>query len=128
MIQCHWLEKQGRGDYVQFLEEMDRVAEAIRKLVFHGSSRSHWIVSIGYRVNTEEGPFIHNLFEHAIAYSLTHYVKQCLANGSSFDKSPYRKSLSKYVLRNGTKDMADILGLGSIEMTKAKNHSSRNTR
>lgn len=131
LIQCHWLEKQGRGDYVPFLEEMDRVAEAIYKLAY--SSQPHWTKSIYLITVITDETLISSLFDYAVVLSLTHYVKKRLADGFSFNKSPNRQSLSKHVLKNGTQSMADVLGLGNIEMRQAdadvmirrKNRSSK---
>ncbi|KAI0897849.1 hypothetical protein F4806DRAFT_379318 [Annulohypoxylon nitens] len=122
MIQCRRLEKQGRGDYVPFLEEMDRVAEAIFKLAY--SRQPHWARRL-YFFSEKDELKIRSLFDYAVVHSLTHYVKKRLADGFSFNTSPNHQSLSKHVLENGTQSMVDVLGLGNIEMRKNRSPKVR---
>jgi hypothetical protein len=124
-IQCHWLEKQGSGSYVPFLVEMDKTTEAIlsnpgerdSSMVAGRMAKTHKLPHWTRRVDPEVGaktPQIESLIDYAIFRGLTHYVKERVVGGYSFETNPNQQFLAARVLENGPQELADILGLGVV--------------
>jgi hypothetical protein len=124
-IQCHWLEKQGSGDYVPFLVEMDKITEAIlgdpaeqdmsivagRTVKAH--KPPHWTRRVDPDVGTKT-PQVESLIDYAIFRGLTHYVRERVAGGYSFKTNPNQEFLAARVVENGPQELADVLGLGVV--------------
>ncbi|KAF6827771.1 hypothetical protein CPLU01_08885 [Colletotrichum plurivorum] len=126
LTQCHWLERLGRGDYVPYLEEMDKTALAI--LGGPGddepppySSDTEWVFSFPHWTRRVD-PYVGRkaarvwcLFDYTVVRSLTLYVKRQLANGYLLRENPNHQFLTDYVLEHGTQETADILSFGVVE-------------
>ncbi|KAF6812056.1 hypothetical protein CSOJ01_05337 [Colletotrichum sojae] len=92
LTQCHWLERLGRGDYVPYLEEMDKTALAILGGPADDepppySSDTEWVFSFPHWTRRVD-PYVGRkaarvwcLFDYTVVRSLTQYVKRKLADG-----------------------------------------------
>ena len=125
-IQCHWMEKQGSGGYVPFLVEMDKITEAIlgdpaeqdMSMVGGRMVKAHKLPHWTRRVDPDVGtrtPQVESLIDYAIFRGLTHYVRERVAGGYSFETNPNQQFLATRVLENGPQELADVLGLGAVE-------------
>ncbi|KAF5501329.1 Vegetative incompatibility protein HET-E-1 [Colletotrichum siamense] len=137
--QCHWLERQNRDVYVPYLEEMNKIAEAI--LGGPGgdkpppdSSQTDWVFSFPHWTRRVD-PYVGRkaarvwcLFDYAVVRSLTQYVRRQLSTGYSLKDNPNHKFLTEYVLEHGTRAMAELLDLGIITSKEIKGKSSGNEK
>ncbi|RYP13663.1 hypothetical protein DL765_006793 [Monosporascus sp. GIB2] len=113
VIQCHWMERRDKPEYVPFLDEMDKVTETIlgagEQNAFQDLDIPHWTKRVDPYVGRTCQ--VHSLFDYAVIRSLTHYVQAKITDGYSFAMNPNKS----YLLRCATETnqrMADLLDPG----------------
>ncbi|KAK3372959.1 hypothetical protein B0T24DRAFT_621821 [Lasiosphaeria ovina] len=130
IVQCHWLEKQGRGDYVPFLDEMDRTTELIlgypdiTEVPGTEMTLPHWTK----RVDPYVGKTLRvdSVFDYAVVRSLTHYIRWKLDSGYSFTKNRHREYLLDCLRTSGNQTLLDLLD--STETSDSHGSGSSNPR
>jgi len=118
ILQCHCMEQQNNGDYVPFLKEMDRAAEAIIRALYGDEAvandkKQKWVVSLESYVSLHDSE---PLFEYAVSRGLTCYVRDVLEGGFPFAEHPSRDMLCKHVQRYGSVEMAELLAVYSARL------------
>ncbi|KAH7007747.1 hypothetical protein EDB80DRAFT_719049 [Ilyonectria destructans] len=111
IVQSHWLERRGQPEYVLFLDEMNKVTEAILDPGDLGiqvdPNLPHWTKRVDPHVG--RSCQVYSLFDYAVIRSLTHYVRAKLMAGYIFPSNPNRGYLTAYAIEKGNQEMINLL-------------------
>lgn len=113
IVQCHWIEKIGRAEYVPFLDEMTQITDAIL-----GSPVDYWDPQVDLeiphwtkRIDSFVGAHVEisSVIDYAVVRSLYLYVKRKCDDGYSFSSNRNRSYLLSYARHHGDDRMVELI-------------------